>query len=560
MLLLLSIVQGDYISNLYPRTPGVIQTIVGNSAGTTTATTVGSTGDGGPGTSALFSSITGVYMDSVNGYLYLSSDITGVVRRISMSTNGLVETVAGTAGTMSSTGDHGPATSAGLNSPSEVIVDIISNSLLIADQLNYAIRRVDLGTGIMSTYVGQLGVQYTTRGQGGVENGVGATLVGPTSMAFHSNGNLFIADTLNGNGNGISLIRIVDRASLAVSTYAGSITASSATFVGDNVAGIDARFLNIQGIATDAYDTLWAVDQTKQVLLKISSQTPHTVTIFGGGGTIAAPMTNMLGTTVVLNSPIGVGVDSLSNIYVSCYAGATGTGGVIRVFDQTGYTHNYAGVGTSATGYSGNGGQAVSATLMRPKKMSFDADDNLFFADMYNAFATLPQSIRVVFSGKVHFPRRGNYGYMTQLAGTGFLGSTGDGGPASLAKFSQVSSVAVDESGNIYTGESYGHVRMINSTTGYISRVAGNGTGPENGAATNSPLWRAPGITIDTSRNLYVADYMHCIRKLDTTTGLIQTIIGKRFTPGITDGVAGNQLLNHINSILSCYCTSQTTF
>ena len=531
---MLTLVKADYIDNYlkYPRTAGIIQTIAG-SMGTSTATTVGSTGDGGPATSALFASIDGVYVDRVNGYLYVSSNTTGVVRRVSMSTNGVIQTVAGTPGIMSSTGDSGPATSAGLNAPSEVIVDIISNSLLIADQLNYAIRSVNLGTGIMTTFVGKLGVPYTA--QGGVENGVAATLVGPTSMAFHSNGDLFFADTYGG----ISLIRKLNRVSLEVTTYAGSITTSGSTFVGDNVDGLDARFFNIQGIATDVYDTLWAVDQTKQVLLKIRARSPHTVTIFGGGGTIASPMTNMPGTSVLLNVPMSVAVDSLSNIFVSCYGTASaGTGGVIRVFNQSGNTHNYAGFWTIGNGYSGNSGQAKSAKLGGPKKMSFDADDNLFFADKY-AYASLPQSVRVVFSGRVRFPRTGNYGYMTQLAGTGTLGSTGDGGPASSAKFNQVSSVAVDVSGNIYTGESYGHVRLINSTTGYIDRVVGNGTGAENGVALYAPLWRAPGITIDTSNNVYVADYMHCIRKLDTTTGLVRTIIGKRNTPGITDGVAG---------------------
>ena len=90
--------------------------------------------------------------------------------------------------------------------------------------------------------------------------------------------------------------------------------------------------------------------------------------------------------------------------------------------------------------------------------------------------------------------------------------------------------------------ESYGHVRMISNTTGYITSVAGNGTGTENGIAINAPLWRAPGITIDAQNNIYIADYNHCIRKLVTTTGLISTIIGKRFTPGTIDGVVGNQL------------------
>ena len=605
MFLLFTLVKADYVSTLgFARTPGVIVTVAGSRGSTTTASNVGSSGDGGVATyaqgatsSGIFASVEGVFMDSVNGYLYVSSNVTGVVRRVSMSTNGLLETIAGTPNSMSSTGDNGPATSAGLNSPNQVVVDYLSNTLLIADTNNYAIRSVDLGTGIISTLVGQVGIQYVA---GGTENGVGVPLVGPVALDFDRDGNIFIAETnsyqsstsCQGNSGhcatvttSTSLIRKFDRTSSLLWTYAGSMTSSGSTFVGNNVAGTNAHFLNIQSIATSSDDTLWVVDQTQQVLLKILPTSPHTVTIFGGGGT-STSLSSMDGTSVLLSVPISVAVDSQSNVYVSCYG--TGSGGLIRVFYPSGKTQAYAGSMVSllnGNGYSGNGGQALVAQLASPKALSFDADDNLFFADRYNptgAFATLPQSIRVIFSGKVHFPRRGSYGYMTQLAGTGTMGSSGDGGPASLAKFNQLSSVAVDSSGNIYTrydtpshtslsiilsctlshiflihsvtyfptyplmllscSESYGHVRMINSTTGYINRVAGNGTGTENGIAVNAPLWRAPGITIDKQDNIYIADYNHCIRKLVTTTGLISTIIGKRFTSGTIDGVVGNQL------------------
>ena len=451
MFLLFTLVKADYVSTLgFARTPGVIVTVAG-SRSSTTFSAIGSSGDGGVATYAqaatnagIFASIDGLYMDSINNYLYVSSNITGVVRRVSMATNGLLETIAGTPNSMSSTGDNGPATSAGLKSPNQVIVDYVSNSLLIADTNNYAIRSVDLGTGIISTLIGQLGVHYAA---GGTENGVGVPLVGPVAIDFDRDGNLFIADT----SSTISLIRKFDRTSSVLFTYAGSLTSSGSTFVGNNVDGTNAKFFNIQSIATSSDDTLWAVDHTEGVLLKILPTSPHTVTIFGGGGT-STVLTTMVGTSVLLTAPSSVAVDSMNNIYVSSFGTSTGNGAIIRVFDPTtGSTKAYAGAASSSavTGYSGNGAQASAAILGIPKTLSFDADDNLFFADRYYGY--LPQSVRVIFSGKVHFPRRGSFGYMSQLAGTGSLGSSGDGGPASLAKFNQLSSVAVDSSGNIYT-------------------------------------------------------------------------------------------------------------
>jgi len=131
---------------------GIINTVAGNGV-------AGSIGDGGPATNAEINLALGVMSDSV-GNLYLSDDLNNKIRFV--STSGEITTIAGT-GVAGSTGDGGPATSATLHNPSGVAIDD-SGNLYIADQLNEKIRKIST-SGIITTVVGN-GVA-TFAGDGG---------------------------------------------------------------------------------------------------------------------------------------------------------------------------------------------------------------------------------------------------------------------------------------------------------------------------------------------------------------------------------------------------------
>jgi len=118
---------------------------------------------------------------------------------------------------------------------------------------------------------------------------------------------------------------------------------------------------------------------------------------------------------------------------------------------------------------------------------------------------------------------------ITTLAGNGLFGSTGDGGPARLAKLGSPSGVAADRSGNIYIADQGGQrVRKVNAA-GIISTVAGNGGvgfSADSVAATTSELNYPEGVAVDKIGNVYIADqYNQRIRKVDTS-GIITTIGG----------------------------------
>jgi uncharacterized protein (TIGR03437 family) len=150
----------------------------------------GFSGDGGPAISAQLSSPNSVTVDSA-GNLYISDYDNNRVRKVS---NGIITTVAGDGpdgGFSGFGGDGGPATSAQLNEPWGTAVDSDGN-LYIADTGNQRIRRV-LGGGVISTIAGSSTAGFS--GDHGPATSAG--LNSPTGVAVDAAGNIYIADSQN---------------------------------------------------------------------------------------------------------------------------------------------------------------------------------------------------------------------------------------------------------------------------------------------------------------------------------------------------------------------------
>src|ERR1700677_1121762 len=130
----------------------------------------------------------------------------------------VINTVAGN-GTAGYSGDSGPAVSAELNGPYGLTSDSAAN-LYFADPANNRIRKVALGTGIISTFAGD-----GTGGSSG-DNGpaTSAELQLPAGVAVDTAGNLYIAD------KGNNVIRKVN-VSGTITTIAGNNTEG---YSGDN--------------------------------------------------------------------------------------------------------------------------------------------------------------------------------------------------------------------------------------------------------------------------------------------------------------------------------------
>ena len=211
-------------------------------AGTGVITTVAGNGwerfggDGGPGTSASLSRPFGVAVDG-GGNVLIADSQNNRIRRLAAGT-GVITTVAGT-GTQgfSGDGDGGPATSVRLNYPYGVAVDGGGN-VFIADGGPFRIRRVDAGTGVITTVAGN-GVEGFS-GDGGP--GTSASLWSPSGVAVDGGGNVFIADTYNHR------IRRLAVGTGVITTVAGNGVEG---FSGDGGPGTSATLRFPTGVAVD---------------------------------------------------------------------------------------------------------------------------------------------------------------------------------------------------------------------------------------------------------------------------------------------------------------------
>ena len=164
-------------------------------------------GDGGPATSAEIKRPVNLVVDS-SGNLFFVSRSSHRVRRVDGVTN-IITTVAGT--TQGFLGDGGRATIAKRANPLGVAVDPAGN-IFIADHSNQRIRKVDT-SGIITTVAG-------TGSQGFSGDGSPATsaqLNFPVGVAVDPAGNLFISDRDNGRIRKVEAIAAANNADLAVS-------------------------------------------------------------------------------------------------------------------------------------------------------------------------------------------------------------------------------------------------------------------------------------------------------------------------------------------------------
>ena len=133
----------------------------------------------------------------------------------------------------------------------------------------------------------------------------------------------------------------------------------------------------------------------------------------------------------------------------------------------------------------------------------------------------------------------GATGLVQAWAGTGVAGATQH--PSDLALLSMLrgpTSVVASHSGVVYVADTDNHIVRAIHPSGSMLRVAGTGTPGYMGDgahAVNATLNRPTGLAIDGQGNLLITDsFNHAIRRVDSVTGVITTVIG--------DGVAGSGL------------------
>src|SRR3954447_13591753 len=170
-------------------------------------------GDGGPATNAALQDPLGLSIGP-DGTLYIADASNFRIRAVAAAT-GVITTVAGN-GSPGDGGDDGPATNAAFGGLSAIALDRARQTLYLADQFNYRVRKVNLTNGVISNFAG-VGLfypfpEYGQRGDGGPATG--AWFSGPPSgLAVDRSGNVYISEGCR--------IRKVDIATGVIHTIAG---------------------------------------------------------------------------------------------------------------------------------------------------------------------------------------------------------------------------------------------------------------------------------------------------------------------------------------------------
>jgi len=257
-------------------------------------------------------------------------------------------------------------------------------------------------------------------------------------------------------------------------------------------------------VAVDSARNIYIADTANHVIRMVTFST-GIINVLAGTQTAGYSGDGGAATSAELNFPRGLAVDSLGDVFVA----DTGNNVIREVSASTSVITTIA--GTGSPGYSGDGLQATQATLSGPQGLTLDSAGSLYIADTGN------NVIR-----KLNLAS----GIITTVAGTGTLGSGGDGGPATAARLFTPQDVAVDASGNLYiadTGNS--SIRKVSSSSGAISVLASNQT------FTGHNLANPTSVALDSSGTLYIADTgNNVIRRLNLSNGAIVTVAGTGYT------------------------------
>jgi DNA-binding beta-propeller fold protein YncE len=245
-----------------------------------------------------------------------------------------------------------------------------------------------------------------------------------------------------------------------------------------------------------------------------------------------------------LNAPHNLAIAPSGDIYI-----ADTFNHKIRKYDpKTKELTTFA--GTGKPGFSGDDGPTQSASFNEAYHVALDPQGtHLYLADLKNnrirridlktqVVATVagngkkgapvegtmakdsplndPRAVIVDDQGQLFILQRGGNdlwkvdtnGKLRRLAGTGKKGYSGDNGPAKDATLSGPKHLCFDQEGNILIADTDNHcIRLVKQKTGTIHLIAGRGTGPVPGKATDIRLNQPHGVTVEPKTHyIYIAD------------------------------------------------------
>jgi streptogramin lyase len=226
----------------------------------------GYSGDGGPALQATFNLPHELRFDAA-GDLFIVDMTNHAVRKIDMKTK-VISTIAGN-GKPGYSGDGGPAKDAQFKQPHSIQFGP-DGSLYVCDIGNHVIRRIDMKTGMISTFAG-------TGQAGPTPDGAplsGTPLNGPRSLDFDRSGNLWLC-TREGNQ-----VFKFDLKNGKIHHIAGT---GKKGLTGNGGPAAKATLSGPKGIAIDAAGNVWLADCESHTVRMVDAQTGKIELIAGTG-------------------------------------------------------------------------------------------------------------------------------------------------------------------------------------------------------------------------------------------------------------------------------------
>ncbi|MDE1816512.1 MAG: hypothetical protein KGI11_08145, partial [Thaumarchaeota archaeon] len=402
-------------------------------------------------------------------------------------------------GQSSFTTNTAATTATGLNSPQGLAFDSAGN-LWVVDGDNNRILEYLKGSGFTNGEAATLVIgqsSFTTN----FAFMSAAGLDSPTTVAFDSTGNLWVADAgdsrvleyLKGSGftNGEAATTVLGQSSFTTDTRDTSATG-----------------LNVPiSIAFDTSGNLWVADQNNERVVEY---------LKGSGFTNGEAATTVLGqssfttntrdtSATGLQAPQGLAFDSAGNLWVA----DDENNRILEYLKGSGFTNGEA--ATTVLGQSSftTNGNDVSATgLNSPQGLAFDSTHNLWVADEFNNRLLMYPQASLGTNGAAATTVIGQSDFTTRVALV--ASATSEASPAALA---------YDSSGNLWVADSANNrVLMYPQASlgtngaaatvelGQPSGTAFTSSTANNGGISASTLSSPAGLAFDTLGNLWVAD------------------------------------------------------
>jgi sugar lactone lactonase YvrE len=290
----------------------------------------------------------------------------------------------------------------------------------------------------------------------------------PQGVIEDAAGNLYISDTQNNR------IRKVATSGV-ITTVAGT---GAPGYTGDGGAATAAAIEQPAGLILDGAGNIYFADSGNNAIRRIDAASGVITTVAGGGGTPA------------LSTPRGLAFNAAGDLYIA----DTGNNVIRVISSSTGVITTVAGTGVG--GYNGDGQPATAAQLNTPWSVSIGPDGLLYIADLGNNL------VRKVSAG----------GVISNIAGTGARGFSGDGGAAVAATLNDPAALAFNPAGDLYIADSGNNrIRRVYAN-GEIATLAGNGseqfTG-DGGPASAASLYAPYAVFFDQAGNLFLSDMLH---------------------------------------------------